>query len=405
MSAIKQHKEKSNVYITIIWIIKWIISPIFTFFLLLFFILGILSYSGINEFDQDPYLINIGYIGSSISGISSLLSILLTLIAIYYVRKTYKNDKKRNLEQDFENKFFLLINNFINIKSNLNQKKISEILGSVKDLNLHDAKVIFRNNNHVFGDFFRNLYLLLKFVDANKNNISKHGLDLRFYTNLIRSYLSVELTQLLAVNCYIMDDEKDTNYETYKKFVEDYRFLEHMSFLDMNRNIVLPSLCAFGYYDKQAFDKNIWLKSNNKLSEIYKFNSQNLILPFISYISKQSIYSEGRDKFYISKNRNNNSLSFSYLSRNQEELYKSYCATMEYDASGNIRIDDHIYGFLNFVCDDKFYHLYLEFSYSKDYDEDIEDYTMIKILIGQFSNNDFVLIANKPSHHKNELLN
>lgn len=154
MSAIKQHKEKSNVYITIIWIIKWIIPPIFTFFLLLFFILGILSYSGINEFDQDPYLINIGYIGSSISGISSLLSILLTLIAIYYVRKTYKNDKKRNLEQDFENKFFLLINNFINIKSNLNQKKISEILGSVKDLNLHDAKVIFRNNNHVFGDFF-----------------------------------------------------------------------------------------------------------------------------------------------------------------------------------------------------------------------------------------------------------
>lgn len=403
MSVNDQHKEKSHAYLVVIWLIKWVISPIFTFFVLSFLILKILSYVNINQFDQDPYLINIGYVGSSLSGVSSLISIILTLIAVYYVRKTYINDRKRNIEQDFENKFFLLINNFLNIKSNLDHNKLSDIIERVKDLNLHDAKVILRNNNHIFGDFFRNLYLLLKFVNSNKNKISKNDLDLKFYTNLIRSYLSVELTQLLAINCYIMDDEKDSNYEAYKKFIEEYSFLEHMSFLDLNRNIILPSLCAFGYYDETAFDKNIWLKSNNKLSDIYKFNSQNLILPFISYISNKSIYSEDRDKFYISKNRNNNSLSFSYLSCDQEVLYKSYCATMEYDASGSISIDDHIYGFLNFVCDDKFYHLYLEFSYSKDYDEDTEDYTMMKILIGQFSNKDFILVANMPSYHKNEL--
>jgi len=307
-------KSKNNkVLTTILWIIQWIIYPISLFLLIVFAILIVFSYSSINQFDQDPYLINIGYVGSSISGVSSIISIILTLIAIYYVRKTYINDRRRNLEQDFESKFFSLINNFLNIKANLDSNKIRNTIVLVKCLNLHDAKTIFRNDNHIFGDFFRNLYLLLKFVDSNKMNISEQGLDLKFYTNLIRSYLSVELTQLLAINCYIIEDEKESNYETYKKFIEEYSFLEHMSFLDLDRSIVLPALCAFGYYDGKAFDKNIWLKSNNHLSKMYNHDSQNLIFPYVSYICNKRIYSEKLDLFYISKNKNNKALSFSYL--------------------------------------------------------------------------------------------
>ncbi|WP_180132160.1 hypothetical protein [Acinetobacter sp. YH12057] len=168
--------------------------------------------------------------------------------------------------------------------------------------------------------------------------------------------------------------------------------------------MVFPSVCACGYYDKNAFDKNIWLKCNNKLPEIYRFNSPNLIFPFISYICNKQIYSKDSDKIYISKGKNNNSISFNYVSKDNNELYKSYCVTMEYDDFGQIKIDDHIYGFLNFLCDDKFYHLYLDFNYSKDYDGDTEDYTMLRILIGQFSDKDFILVKNEPSYHKTEQL-
>lgn len=397
-------QEKENKVCAIFfWSIKWILLP-FVVILPLFIIIVLLifSYNGIDEFNQDPYLINMGYIGSSIAGVSSLLSIVLTLVAIYYVRKTYDKDKKRNIEQDFENKFFSLINNFLNIKSNLDENKIRSTMEIVKDMNLRDSKIMFRNNNYIFSDFFRNLYLLLKFVDSNKNNISKHGLNLKFYTNLIRSYLSVELTQLLAINCYIVDDEKDSNYENYRKFIEEYNFLEHMSFLDLERNIVFPALCAFGYYRKEAFDKNIWLKSNSYLCNIYKHDSPNLIFPFVDFISKKRIYSEKSDCIYVSKNDNTKSMSFSYLANDQTDLYKSYCVSMAYDNLKKIIIDDHIYGFLNLSCDSNFYHLSLDLNYSKDYDLEKEDYSMLKISIGQFSNNEFKLIKNEPNVFRND---
>jgi hypothetical protein len=50
----------------------------------------------------------------------------------------------------------------------------------------------------------------------------------KMYSNIVRSFLGYDITQLLAINCYCSGPE-DT-YWKYKLLIERYAFLEHMPF-------------------------------------------------------------------------------------------------------------------------------------------------------------------------------
>jgi len=104
---------------------------------------------------------------------------------------------------------------------------------------LVSAKRILESYNSHCGHYFRVLYQLLKFIAINvpggtigpdftakKIQNEKLSDDEKMYTNIVRSFLGYEITQLLSINCYCTD-ENDT-YWKYRLLIERYAFLEHM---------------------------------------------------------------------------------------------------------------------------------------------------------------------------------
>lgn len=107
--------------------------------------------------------------------------------------------------------------------------------------NLRDANRVLRARGRDCGHYFRILYQLLKLIAMRcpgttlkgefvAENIleSRPSTDEKLYSNIVRSFLDVEMTQLLAVNCYCQDDA--SAYWNYKCLIERYEFLEHMPF-------------------------------------------------------------------------------------------------------------------------------------------------------------------------------
>ncbi|PPK71756.1 putative phage abortive infection protein [Methylobacter tundripaludum] len=107
--------------------------------------------------------------------------------------------------------------------------------------NLASAKVALEKKNNVCGHYFRVLYQLLKFIainapgstigaalEADKIQSSDVLANEKMYSNIVRSFLGYDITQLLAINCYCTD-ANDT-YWKYKLLIERYAFLEHMPF-------------------------------------------------------------------------------------------------------------------------------------------------------------------------------
>ncbi len=72
------------------------------------------------------------------------------------------------------------------------------------------------------------------------------------YSNIVRSFLSYDATQLLAINCYCANSS-DT-YWNFKLLIERYSFLEHMPFkIKENDHVLLVSTKEF--YEKNAFGR------------------------------------------------------------------------------------------------------------------------------------------------------
>lgn len=138
--------------------------------------------------------------------------------------------------------------------------------------NLSNAKIKLENQNNLCGHYFRVLYQLLKFIatsipdshfgddfDSEKIIVLALAPNEKMYSNIVRSFISYDLTQLLAVNCYC-DDSKST-YWKFKNLLERYEFLEHMPFeVDGKRNCMLET--SVHYYQK-AFGDSGFVKSLN----------------------------------------------------------------------------------------------------------------------------------------------
>jgi len=142
------------------------------------------------------------------------------------------------------------------------------VFGTSSDL--EEAKYIIESNN-LYGDqYFSVLYQLLKFIATNSpetpigTTFKSEDIENKtvankemMYSNMVRSFLDFEITQLLAVNCYCNSPD-DINWN-YKLLIERYAFLENMPFkYKGNTNGLLFELYSF--YKPPAFGKNIFIK-------------------------------------------------------------------------------------------------------------------------------------------------
>ncbi|NLA01618.1 hypothetical protein GTA07_14655 [Rhodococcus hoagii] len=181
------------------------------------------------------------------------------------------------VKQQFENTFFSLLDQhnkalekistptgkYTDGQSDLDMVRLSVF--SERNSNLQDAKNSLEKHNGVCGHYFRVLYQVLKFIatnvpdgnigsEFNQDTISKYKLapSEKMYSNIVRSFLSYDATQLLAINCYCANSS-DT-YWNFKLLIERYSFLEHMPFrIKENDHVLLVSTKEF--YEKNAFGR------------------------------------------------------------------------------------------------------------------------------------------------------
>ncbi|WP_105175253.1 putative phage abortive infection protein [Pseudoalteromonas sp. T1lg122] len=113
--------------------------------------------------------------------------------------------------------------------------------------------------------YFRILYHLLKFVLLNKDfkgrpqsfeeALRTEVSDVeKFYTNIVRSFLNREVTQLLAINCI---SEKGDDFYKYRLLIERYALLEHIRFDKVWSKELIDQ------YESSAFGSNPEAKATN----------------------------------------------------------------------------------------------------------------------------------------------
>ena len=139
-----------------------------------------------------------------------------------------------------------------------------------KATSLKEAKEKLEEKNGLCGHYFRILYQLLKFIATNipsseigasfdKDNIVNSAMveNEKMYSNMVRSFLSYDVSQALAINCYC--DGESSTYWRYKQLLERYEFLEHMPFeIDKKQNDLL--LKTRSYYST-AFGNSGFVKA------------------------------------------------------------------------------------------------------------------------------------------------
>ncbi len=99
-------------------------------------------------------------------------------------------------------------------------------------------KDFYDNHSGEIGHYFRNIYIILKFVDSGD------VADKKFYTNILRAQLSTYELALLLLNCY-----SEHGKEKHKPLIEKYALFEHLPFMDFPYNEI------YQLYEREAFGK------------------------------------------------------------------------------------------------------------------------------------------------------
>lgn len=214
-----------------------------------------------------------------------LITIVLQQSELKQSREEFKGQKESLENQEFDNKFFQMLNLLNNIndrlvinvnKDELKEKNIFEYLKEKLHNNIYysynqdlidnslleDKFLYFKNefdnfNNEydtTFKYYFINLYQILKYIDT----YSQDEKQAKEYTNMIRAQLTKNALILLAYNAIGVQ-----NFTTnqYKLLVEKYAFFEHLRYDDFceNANIIEILNTILTKYDDKAFGNNIEL--------------------------------------------------------------------------------------------------------------------------------------------------
>ncbi len=212
-----------------------------------------MSFSGSLRNDHERWGTFGDFMGGTLNPILSffaLIAVLLTIILQSKELEATREELKRSAtaqekseislknqsdilsRQQFEQTFFSFLQ-----QHNAALEKISAVSGNrekgLSDLDIvresifgaasiEEAKAKLEENNGLSGHYFRILYQLLKFIATNipngeigasfdKDNIVKSNMveNEKMYSNMVRSFLSYDVSEVLAINCYC-DGESST---------------------------------------------------------------------------------------------------------------------------------------------------------------------------------------------------
>ncbi len=167
--------------------------------------------------------------GSYAGGIFSALAFLVV------VYQNYQRDKEQK-KQDFEKTFFMMLEQH-NFKLNtLGQETIDEvydkIISNSESFDSLRNKIEIQEKSKIYSEinsYFLLLYRILKFISENSELNYKNN-----YSSLLRSFLS---NKLLVVLSYHLSD-RDGSYGDYIKYVNNFSFLEHINFIDLELEFI-----------------------------------------------------------------------------------------------------------------------------------------------------------------------
>lgn len=215
----------------------------------------------------DQTIVNYGYLGSFLSG---TLGIVLTAGSLIFLAKTLNFERKKSEQENFDNKFFLMLEILENIKNNINENLKDKILNEIDEVSeftikdtLEKSKKIIHKYNSELGHYYRMLYQILKMIHKCEDKIvGFDNVDIVYYTNILRSTLDFKLTQILAINTYYSDNF-DSEYKDYAVYARKYNFFEHMPFC-ITKDRISESLLAVYLYCDEGFGDSSFVKKMNR---------------------------------------------------------------------------------------------------------------------------------------------
>lgn len=217
--------------------------------------------------EKSEYIENIGYFGSFLGG---TLGVLLTAGSLFFLAITLNFEREKANQENFDNKFFLMLERLENIKDKINEDIKNKILDEINEVSefsvretLEISKKVIHKYNSEIGHYYRMLFQIMKMIDQNENKISKFdNVEIAYYTNILRATLDYKLTQILAINTYYSEDF-DPEYERYAHYVRKYNFLEHMPFF-VTKGRISESLLAVYLNSDKGFGNSSFVKKINK---------------------------------------------------------------------------------------------------------------------------------------------
>lgn len=213
------------------------------------------------------------FTGLAFAGV--IISVILQTQELKETRTEFKGQKEALQNQEFDNKFFQMLNLLTNITENLNiesggkkyqGKETFELLKNKFQEDIQDnsnySQDKFSNFQSVFNDFnnsydttfkyyFINLYQILKYI----NTYIEDEKEAKEYTNMLRAQLTKNQLVLLAYNAIGVQDFTTNDYQ---QLVEKYSFFEHLRYDDFceNQNIIQTVNTVLVRYENKAFGKN-----------------------------------------------------------------------------------------------------------------------------------------------------
>ncbi|MCX6073233.1 MAG: hypothetical protein NTY39_02805 [Campylobacterales bacterium] len=274
---------KNHKYVFIAIFIVWLI-----FFSSVIWIASNLSFSETPNLSLQSF----GVFGDSFNVLTSLftglafagviISVILQTQELKEARDEFRGQKEALENQEFDNKFFQmlnLLNNiterltldregvifkgkdiFLPLKDDFHQKIYNSYEQDVNSHTLKEDKFSyfkdeFDDFNNTFDTTFKyyfiNLYQILKYIDTYSGSKD----TAKEYTNMLRAQLTKNELILLAYNAIGVQ-----NFTTkqYQQLVERYSFFEHLRYADFceNENIIQIITSILVKYDNSAFGQN-----------------------------------------------------------------------------------------------------------------------------------------------------
>lgn len=235
------------------------------------------------------------YIGGILNPVFAFVSFMALLYTIYLqrremalsrkelndTRKVMNEQLKTQSLQQFDSLFFPMLNELNTILDKLESS--NDLLNCSYDnvfnecISMEEAwQRILRNKS--LSRYFIFLYQLLKIISIRieeNNYIDKNSKIIlkKTYSNIVRASIPEQLMQLLMINAVW------GKFGSYRELLEEFNFLEHVSFKRSKEYLFLLFHCI-PKYDKEAFGNSSYIEEINSSNIFYKYVLLNILYKY-----------------------------------------------------------------------------------------------------------------------------